>query len=100
PTSKLYTLSLHDALPICADPPVLDGAAHDPAEHLSGNRQRKPDPRGADGLRASDQAAGGGQHLPRRHAVEELRRHPSWAGGVLRDRKSTRLNSSHVKISY
>src|SRR3712207_8974655 len=71
-TTEIYTLSLHDALPICgALPPrraaarADDGVARRPGAH-----------RGA--------AAG--------HAVAA-------DGGAL-DRKSTRLNSSHANISY
>src|SRR5690606_41705739 len=63
-TSDVYTLSLHDALPICF-----------------GHQQvRRPHP-----------------GLQQAHAREN-RRH----GGdfLVQDRKSTRLNSSHVKISY
>src|SRR2546429_3207954 len=54
-TTEIYTLSLHDALPICTEPGGADRQA------LPGVRRR-------------------------------LRRH--------RDRKSTRLNSSHGYISY
>src|SRR3984957_20819510 len=54
-TTEIYTLSLHDALPICG-----------------GNRQ------------LSCSASGDGRPMCR------------WC----QDRKSTRLNSSHVKISY
>src|SRR5216684_5120562 len=57
-TTEIYTLSLHDALPICG-------------------RSRK-----------TPSAA-----TPRRRA-------PSAAGWPGRDRKSTRLNSSHGYISY
>src|SRR2546430_14316372 len=57
-TTEIYTLSLHDALPI-------SGRA------------------GEDGR--DEEAAGGGRHRD--------------AGGG-RDRKSTRLNSSHSQISY
>src|SRR5690349_23298259 len=65
-TTEIYTLSLHDALPICAA------------------RPRPP-------------------RRPRRRASSRARRAGS---GVVRgrgrkaDRKSTRLNSSHVEISY
>src|SRR5690606_41338011 len=80
----LYTLSLHDALPISRraltrhhpelDPPRVGPAAGDrrPGERPPPDRRRlrrQPAPLGA--------APPGGQ-----------------------DRKSTRLNSSHVKISY
>src|SRR5258708_39140738 len=67
-TTEIYTLSLHDALPICAD----------------------DDRRSRHGLCAPEQlellAASGGGDPARRI--------------VLRDRKSTRLNSSHQIISY
>src|SRR5437773_8419145 len=70
-TTEIYTLSLHDALPIFEPvPPVRD-----PAGHQERSRQDV-------GIAQS----------PRRdqRAFEELRR----------DRKSTRLNSSHITISY
>src|SRR5205085_11745937 len=79
PTAKIYTLSLHDALPIY--------------------RGRCPTPRSAPHLRA-----------PPRGARESRARFPSPCGrrrGTSRDgrsrgrdRKSTRLNSSHSQISY
>src|SRR6266496_6469117 len=56
-TTEIYTLSLHDALPI--------------SRHLAQHAHRQP--------RA-------GERLTPEH--------------VARDRKSTRLNSSHVEISY
>src|SRR5215475_6528851 len=61
-TTEIYTLSLHDALPIWRDPARVETAmisVHDRSRSVRPNR---------------------------------VRRHP--------DRKSTRLNSSHVKISY
>src|SRR5690606_41007199 len=62
PSTVLYTLSLHDALPISAAfPRAADH--HHPGEPLVGD-----------------------------HEVR--------VGLVVLDRKSTRLNSSHVKISY
>src|SRR3712207_6975625 len=78
-TTEIYTLSLHDALPIL------------PAERQDGNLGRR---------------TGGGAtrtpYLGRRPAV---RRHESSTEKVPerkrpRDRKSTRLNSSHANISY
>src|SRR3712207_7970100 len=67
-TTEIYTLSLHDALPIC---------------HRAGGR---PDLRAVAGARA---------HRPQRHLLV-----PAVGPGVRRDRKSTRLNSSHANISY
>src|SRR5256885_12211203 len=67
-TTEIYTLSLHDALPI--------SVAHRVAEHP--RDQRRP-----------------GEHdRADRYRVQhaELARYP--------DRKSTRLNSSHLVISY
>src|SRR6266498_2231003 len=61
-TTEIYTLSLHDALPISTGGRALRGAAD------SGGRR---------------------PHVPSARRVR--------AGG---DRKSTRLNSSHVRISY
>src|SRR3712207_8356886 len=76
-TTEIYTLSLHDALPI------------------SGRREACGHLRGAQRVRV----------LPgRRHGAE---RAGAWASRVLlraahrpQDRKSTRLNSSHANISY
>src|SRR3712207_6982303 len=76
-TTEIYTLSLHDALPICVRPRAAGG----PREHLVA--------RGTGGV-VPVQA-----HLERArrgHQVGGLR----WHG----DRKSTRLNSSHANISY
>src|SRR3989442_9172446 len=67
-TTEIYTLSLHDALPICT----------------WGNRKRPHHPR----------------QRPRKAYVIMTR---GWNGSTsisAGDRKSTRLNSSHVRISY
>src|SRR3989442_8479487 len=65
-TTEIYTLSLHDALPIS------DGGDHE--------REHQPSP------------------------VAPLELHHVWRSSVSfaarGDRKSTRLNSSHVRISY
>src|SRR5207249_6678154 len=89
-----YTLSLHDALPICAlCEPLQREESRGPAAVLGPLRQ---------GHVASDdceeRSRDRGVRLPRRH-------HRSLAGAHQRrlrtvDRKSTRLNSSHVSISY
>src|SRR5256885_17185256 len=71
-TTEIYTLSLHDALPICRGDPA---AGQTPAPARGGRR-------------SGDRRAG-------RHAagLEPGRAVPG-------DRKSTRLNSSHLVISY
>src|SRR2546427_9525896 len=82
-TTEIYTLSLHDALPISVS--FSDG----------GDLEALSD---AD-LVSNHLAAGGGggsiwlQELFRRHYTKVV----TWC---LRDRKSTRLNSSHSQISY
>src|SRR5439155_22658752 len=86
PTAAIYTLSLHDALPICA----------------RGRRRRQRD--------TAVQAPQVPADLRRGHAgvllglrLQACPLHPAHAagaGGRHQDRKSTRLNSSHVAISY
>src|SRR5207247_7214517 len=90
--SPFYTLSLHDALPIsrCGGVPESRIASHDsraevfPAPFIEDIQRPRPRPR-----RPSRQ-----KHLP--HRAHSL------APDILaqRDRKSTRLNSSHEWISY
>src|SRR3712207_8894235 len=75
-TTEIYTLSLHDALPIS---PARRAAG--PHGVRQGDRQRM-DARRARRAR--------GVHGPARRGRPRLRR----------DRKSTRLNSSHANISY
>src|SRR3712207_8633409 len=76
-TTEIYTLSLHDALPIS---PAAEEAAEKPS---ATTRERSGKPTGE---RSGKPAAG----VP---AAEE-------AAGTREDRKSTRLNSSHANISY
>src|SRR5690606_41923850 len=81
PPPLLYTLSLHDALPILPSQAHSDlgGDGCDGAPGRSGDRS----PRGS--ARAQSESP--------QHGIRRERRGD-------RDRKSTRLNSSHVKISY
>src|SRR5690349_25119022 len=65
-TTEIYTLSLHDALPISGRAEHLGRAVH----------RRRHD-------------------VPAAHPCYRL-----YTGLLPRDRKSTRLNSSHVEISY
>src|SRR2546426_11322515 len=69
-TTEIYTLSLHDALPICARR-VGEGPAARPGRRRGQKEDRRPQGR-----------------APGQERLE----------GV--DRKSTRLNSSHLVISY
>src|SRR2546429_774125 len=76
-TTEIYTLSLHDALPICLLEAGVDALPH-PGQGLAFAAQRQA----AVGLL---------------QAAELLHRAPE---AVNADRKSTRLNSSHGYISY
>src|SRR3712207_9211170 len=76
-TTEIYTLSLHDALPIF----VL--LAADP----EGAQVEQPDGGGQDAVPVQATGAQGGVH-----GIPDV--------GQLPDRKSTRLNSSHANISY
>src|SRR5439155_5862830 len=78
--TQIYTLSLHDALPISRGSPGAGGG---------GDR-----PRGRGARRGDETRPAAGR--PSRSGAETGRP----ASCRARDRKSTRLNSSHVAISY
>src|SRR5207249_11787678 len=75
-TTEIYTLSLHDALPI-SEPSFADKFQAG-RRRLSVNRKSS-------------------QLLAMKYAIGGIFFHGVW---VWKDRKSTRLNSSHVSISY
>src|SRR5204862_7689365 len=75
--AEFYPLSLHDALPICLHAAQAHGAVE---------RAAQPDRGRARGVHAHDPVSLGARA---RRGLERLQ-----------DRKSTRLNSSHVEISY
>src|SRR5438874_10273766 len=81
-TTVIYTLSLHDALPIYVVAPLGKGEV------------------GGDGRLGRDVCDEGG--IGCEHAPRDGQRPGDVAQPlvILRDRKSTRLNSSHVEISY
>src|SRR5690606_41343387 len=97
PTPAISTRSLHDALPICQQVAgghtLLAGQSIVLAERLAAGEQRAA----ALAVEHRDLAvlavAIAGQR-----PIQRRRRFQSVIQGV--DRKSTRLNSSHVKISY
>src|SRR3712207_7349200 len=80
-TTEIYTLSLHDALPICPGP--------ERSSDRAGHRRRPAGP-----------GAGRGRpHAARVHGAQGDRWR-DWRRAGTADRKSTRLNSSHANISY
>src|SRR5690349_22465975 len=88
-TTQIYTLSLHDALPISAPHPLRDEQARRvDGQHRDAVVVGKP-PQHLDVL--ADRV---GRDHDLEAVVAELGR------DLERDRKSTRLNSSHVEISY
>src|SRR5205807_5617212 len=100
PTAALYTLSLHDALPIWAlgvSPEETGRGGEDLGERrrIGGRRHRQLAGARVPGRR--------GERLPREGgALGGHRPTRPGAGGARSplDRKSTRLNSSHLVISY
>src|SRR5439155_21966308 len=85
PPPDLYTLSLHDALPISVEPGVVRIAGDDPYD------ARIDEPRRRDAA----------EHVQRRgRPYCEVGPGARADARCRRDRKSTRLNSSHVAISY
>src|SRR5207302_8901045 len=83
PSTLHYTLSLHDALPILAPVPSLRSIQS----------------------KTTLWSTVSGRPLVPSAVKSRLKARPAWTGMtsaaiVSRDRKSTRLNSSHVKISY
>src|SRR5690606_39864879 len=85
---QLYTLSLHDALPICDDKP--EGERGDCRNAEDGGKGRS---------RAAEGDLQHGDIGKRRRDRDELEEEEAVMADM-GDRKSTRLNSSHVKISY
>src|SRR5690606_41884152 len=87
-TLEIYSLSLHDALPIfpawSVQDPALPAAFGDQRLRVVGVAQQ------------DQRAAEAGAALFVGHALQGVQEF----GDIARDRKSTRLNSSHVKISY
>src|SRR3712207_9050093 len=83
-TTEIYTLSLHDALPISPDPFFMYLAPATPHGPF------KPAPRHEDEYPDAE--------APRPPSFDEpdVDDKPEW----VQDRKSTRLNSSHANISY
>src|SRR5437667_6397379 len=79
PTTEIYTLSLHDALPICVRQCQNGRRAPEATRILNSNRPRRD--------RYSTKCRSRGETRSRSFAARA-------------DRKSTRLNSSHITISY
>src|SRR5439155_7733968 len=89
-TTRIYPLSLHDALPICAPVATEIAAARRAVARAGAGDDRRR-------LRRARGAARRRGHDPARRAERGARRGVRGPG---LDRKSTRLNSSHVAISY
>src|SRR5690606_40928352 len=87
-TSTIYSLSLHDALPICAFVAIYKTMNK---EIIKTEIQYK----------AVRSSGAGGQNVNKVATKVQLQFCiESSKGLTVEDRKSTRLNSSHVKISY
>src|SRR5690606_41565549 len=92
-TTDIHTLSLHDALPISSGNHAETAGPPQQPDQSTMDRRRRPIP--ACRLRGIGRSAG----TLWLEMVEEAKHRPA-ASADGTDRKSTRLNSSHVKISY
>src|SRR5690606_42060021 len=92
-TTATHTLSLHDALPILGDV-CTRACAYCNVRH---GTPAPPDPQEADNLARAVETLGLDYVVITSVDRDDL---PDFGAGVFADRKSTRLNSSHVKISY
>src|SRR5690606_40919339 len=96
PTPAMYALSLHDALPILGGTGVVTiGQLLGMAAHLEG--------KGGSVLDMAGLAQKGGavfSHVVLAERPDAILNTRVAMGEADLDRKSTRLNSSHVKISY
>src|SRR5206468_11457580 len=93
-TTDIYTLSLHDALPIS----VLRAEQLRAAGDRRRRRRRSLRAR-REAVRGVEPRAGSVRRVPARAAPADSV-HQRRARRAARDRKSTRLNSSHDQISY
>src|SRR5204862_7799617 len=96
PTSETYSLSLHDALPIC----IARDAAPLERDGRAGAAQHRPAVQRFDPPIAVDHAGAGLRTRFAATALEAAAVHRDGHRVGIEDRKSTRLNSSHVEISY
>src|SRR5207249_12318941 len=88
--SQIYTLSLHDALPIYVRPYGTSGTLGEAFASVARDSERHG---------RIHRVRSAGLHPFPNHAVPD-RSCPRRKLASRRDRKSTRLNSSHVSISY
>src|SRR5205814_8468173 len=91
-TPALYTLSLHDALPIfdvARDDELRSRFRFSSCSIFASGKQFTTSSLVSQPLRAAPMP----NHKSCKRAVR-------WASGLMTDRKSTRLNSSHLGISY
>src|SRR5690606_41276277 len=96
PHTYIYTLSLPDALPIYREHRrVVDASAEQPPDD-----QPDQQPARAAGRRLPHRDAAVGQRQPVGSPAQLASPRQCAREHVAEDRKSTRLNSSHVKISY
>src|SRR2546430_10834303 len=93
-TTEIYTLSLHDALPICERVDVVPELAPHERIDAAGGLIEKQHRRGVQRGAGERQALLEAQRQQRGVRVQERRELEHL------DRKSTRLNSSHSQISY
>src|SRR5690606_41433263 len=97
-STAIYTLSLHDALPICGEVIIFEiqaqlhlGLVLTVSQHSHGLLRLRQYGMHTYGRSKAVLAQRRSRHQQTQYLLHVI---------ALRDRKSTRLNSSHVKISY
>src|SRR5207245_9974629 len=99
-TDNTYTLSLHDALPIYAEPHAehlkKPTAVRRPGSYSAGRCVKTSGQLSSQGLPETRHHTG----VPEKCKAESPTRQRKTGNLLLTDRKSTRLNSSHGSISY
>src|SRR5207302_8362051 len=97
-STQIYTLSLHDALPIFTH--LCKNRMHTISKSRGNLKPSKALNIFAMSLLLTSLQSEGHRAAILRHILELLRILETYLPKQKKDRKSTRLNSSHVKISY
>src|SRR5206468_11488244 len=100
PSTRTYTLSLHDALPICRARRLTEAAGDDLVVEHDGQPREPPRQRQQPLALGTPEDVEGQQHVVGDAGLGEHLDLAELLAGDAQDRKSTRLNSSHDQISY
>src|SRR5205814_3825003 len=97
-TPSFYTLSLHDALPICR--PFVGEECHVRVRHFQKGKGQRAEHGQRDRAEQDDKRIAKAVELGSQDQKDEYDSEGKSRQKFVSDRKSTRLNSSHLGISY